>query len=299
MDAKEELINKWIKGKLSPEEQKSFEKLDEYHSYIKLSEMATSFKSPEFDVNRSMLQLNEKISQKQKNLHWYKYIAAAILLLVISLAFLKTLSSNADLYLVETLTAKNEIIKLPDNSQVDLNAKSELSYMSSNWEANRRLTLNGEALFIVQKGEKFTVHTNYGEVEVLGTVFNIKSRPYGFAVTCYEGSVQVKTKKQNIVLKANEELTLNNNRPQIRKVNAILPDWKKDKTTLKSKPLAIVLEEFKNYYDVEFKTDGVNMTQLYTGSFPHNDVEFALKSITLPLNLSYTISDKKIILSFK
>ena len=43
----------------------------------------------------------------------------------------------------------------------------------------------------VEKGKTFTVKTNYGEVEVLGTVFNVKSRDYAFEVICYEGSVEV------------------------------------------------------------------------------------------------------------
>ena len=33
------------------------------------------------------------------------------------------------------------------------------------------------------------------------------------------------------------------------------------------------------------------MKQLYTGSFVHDDIELAIKAITLPLNISYSKKD--------
>ena len=40
----------------------------------------------------------------------------------------------------------------------------------------------------------------------------------------------------------------------------------------------------------------INDSQLFTGSFTHNNIDVALKSITLPLHLSYTKTDDTITL---
>ena len=48
---------------------------------------------------------------------------------------------------------------------------------------HRSLTLSGEAYFDVQKGNKpFTISTNQGQVTVLGTSFNVRSRADGFEI---------------------------------------------------------------------------------------------------------------------
>lgn len=298
MDAKEKIIIKWLNGELSPNELEAFKKLDEYASYVKLSEKANTFRAPNFDIETSLRQLNQKKNTKKaSNLNWYAYIAAAVIIFICTFAFIKTISSNSETTSFKTDVAVSQIITLPDNSEVNLSSNTNLTYVPKNWDENRSLQLDGEALFNVEKGEKFTVNTSRGNIEVLGTIFNVKSRAHAFSVSCFEGSVQVTVSNQIIVLKANDVLTLKNNQYTISKTKLTNPDWKENRTNIDSMPLEFVLEEFKNYYEVEFNTNNVDINQLYTGSFTHDNVEFALKSITLPLGLSYTINDKKIILS--
>lgn len=294
---KEELIKKWLNGELTPEELEAFKQLDEYTSYAKLSDKAKLFKAPDFDEKASLNQLEFEISSQTKpSKHSsFKYVIAIAAVLVISFLIFKNF--NSDLNLIETSVAKTETLTLPDQSKVNLNANSKLSYNSLEWDSNRQLTLEGEAFFEVEKGKTFTVKTNYGEVEVLGTVFNVKSRDYAFEVICFEGSVQVSLDGKTYIVEADNRLVLENNAVKINFIDLMRPDWKENQTIIKSQPLKVVLQEFKNYYDVEFEVSNVDTSKIYTGTFSHNDLEIALKSITLPLGLSYSISDKKIILS--
>lgn len=300
MKGKEELIKKWLNNELSPEEYETFKNLKEYASYAKLSAKAKHFKASEFNEQASLSELISKTEEKKwSSAKFYTLIAAAAAILITALLLVNVFSISSEKDAYSTETAKMEAIILPDQSEVDLNANSNLSFNSKKWNTNRQLQLNGEALFKVKSGEKFTVETNQGKVEVLGTVFNVKSRNYIFEVSCYEGAVQVNVNNETIRLKANETLNFNGNQLKITPNFSTTPDWKENRTYVESKPLAFVIEEFKNYYPVDVELSAVNTKQVYTGSFAHDDMEIALKSITLPLGLSYTISDKKIILSGK
>lgn len=294
---KEVLVKKWLNDELTSEEFEAFKQLDEYFSYAKLSDKAKFFKAPEFDEKASLTQLESKISSQTKSSKQssFKYAIAIAAIFVLSFLIFKNLNSN--LNSIETSVAKTEILTLPDQSKVNLNANSKLSYNSIEWDSNRQLTLEGEAFFEVEKGKTFTVKTDYGEVEVLGTVFNVKSRDYAFEVTCYEGSVQVSLNDKIYIVEAENDLTLENNTIELSSINLMKPDWKENQTIIKSQPLKVVLQEFKNFYDVNFDSSNVDTSKIYTGTFSHNDLEIALKSITLPLNISYSIRDNEIILS--
>ena len=56
-------------------------------------------------------------------------------------------------------------------------------------------------------------------------------------------------------------------------------------------PLSYVLNEFERQYKISFELKRIDMKQLYTGNFVHDDMELALKAITLPLNISYSKKD--------
>jgi len=85
---------------------------------------------------------------------------------------------------METTTESNyESVMLPDGSQVYLNHNKP-----------RTVKLSGEAFFKVVPGESsFTVRTQYGDVVVLGTEFNVKTSTKQIAVDVKKGLVELKT----------------------------------------------------------------------------------------------------------
>ncbi|MCB4800365.1 FecR family protein, partial [Neotamlana laminarinivorans] len=94
-------------------------------------------------------------------------VAAVLVVLLTSSYFLFFNNTKS----FETQIAQTETFKLPDESEVILNAQSKLSFSKKEWETNRNLKLQGEAFFKVTKGEKFTVNTKAGSIQVLGTQF--------------------------------------------------------------------------------------------------------------------------------
>lgn len=95
------------------------------------------------------------------------------------------------------ITAKGEKrkINLPDGTLVWLNADSKLSFPSVFGLAKREVTLTGEAYFEIAPNahSPFVVHTSEVDVQVLGTVFNIKAYPTDKKVetSLISGAVQV------------------------------------------------------------------------------------------------------------
>lgn len=295
----EELIKKWLNDELSPEELEAFKKLDAYSSYVKLSEKASHFKAPKFNEAESLEHLKFRIKSKSSKHFTSRFFAGLIAVFIIVFAVVKLLNKETALETYTTEVAASEIIHLPDQSEINLSANSSVSYDSQKWSQNRNLTLKGEAFFKVKKGEKFTVNTYHGAIEVLGTQFNVKSRNYGFEVTCFEGSVGVTIDDKQHILEEKDQLVLTHNSVKKTQTHFETPDWTRNSTVLKSTPLEDVLKEFENYYDVDFETSSINTSRLYTGSFTHSNIEIALKSITLPLDLTYKIKDKKVILTNK
>ena len=158
---KEELIKKWLNDELTPEEFEAFKQLDEYSSYAKISEKAKYFKATQFDEKASLEHIESKISSDTKSSKHTSFRYALALVAVLVISFLVFKNFNTDLNSFKTSIAKTENIILPDQSKVNLNANSKLTFNSSEWNSNRHLSLVGEAFFKVEKGKTFTVKKDY------------------------------------------------------------------------------------------------------------------------------------------
>jgi transmembrane sensor len=298
----EYLIEKWIRDELTSEEWEAFKKLDVYPSYAKISETAKHFKAPKFDAQESLTKLESDLHQpilKKTPFNFYKIAGVVAAICIIVFSAVKLLNKTSYSESIQTQVAETKTLSLPDDSEVNLSAKSIIQFNSSTWTQERSLNLEGEAFFKVSTGNVFTVKTKYGSIQVLGTQFNVKSRAYGFEVTCYEGSVKVIIDNKAYILQPKEAISFTKDNISNSKTHSSKPSWINHTSTFKSTSLESVLQEFNLYYNIKFETSAINSSRLYTGNFVHNDLENALKSITLPLKLTYQINGEKVILSKK
>ncbi len=295
---KEELVRKWLNSELNQEELEAFKQLDAYSSFIKLSENAKHFKAPDFDSESSYEDLKRKLQPKTKRSGLrpaiqYAIRIAAVFILGLGLYFT---FFNTSVTTIETDIAQNKTITLPDNSTVILNAKSILSYSDKKWESNKKVTLDGEAYFKVAKGGTFEVETTNGKVKVLGTEFNVKSRADIFEVSCYEGLVNVSHNATSINLPASNTYRVYAGAISFEQMAYTNPSWLNNKTIFKSVKLSHVLKELERHYNIKIISEKINPNTIFTGSFALNDLDTALQSITLPLQLGYTKENNKVIL---
>ena len=293
---REELISKWLDNNLNDQELKAFKNLEDYDDLVKLNNNLQAFKVDNYHTSKKLENVLSAIkSKKQTPVHWFKPLMriAAILAVCFSLYYYTTTLDTK----ISTEFAQKTTIKLPDASRVSLNAKTFLAFNRKDWKHERALELHGEAFFKVAKGSSFKVKTTSGIVTVYGTQFNVKQRDNYFEVICYEGLVGVTHNSQETKLKPGDSFLIIDGKTIAKeKENRTMPSWLNNASTFRSLPYKTVIAEFERQYHVNVTLIGIDSEQLFTGSFAHDNMDLALKSITLPLHVTYSKSNNTITL---
>lgn len=300
----DEQLHKWVNGHLSNEELEAFKLRPEYDSLVELYKNTEGFSVPTFDEGKVLTNVL-KVEKEKKSPNegkriflsaWVKYgVAASILLLAM---WLFRPESNFVKY--DVMAGEKKEATLPDGSQFVLNAESVLTYNKENWENSRILNLEGEAFFEVKKGSKFTVKTPQGIVEVLGTKFNVRARNNILEVNCQSGKVAVNDQAGNVFgeLVANDAIRIleNGTMESWKNSPAEKPSWVDGIFSFKNVSLAVVLEEIERQYSVKIDASKVNTSTKISTSFDLSSVEIALKTILVPLVISFEKIDERNIL---
>lgn len=196
-------------------------------------------------------------------------------------------------------------IKLPDGTQVWLNALSSLTYPTSfNGKNERRITLSGEAYFEVSKNEQqpFIVETEKQDVKVLGTHFNVSAYADEPLVktTLLEGSVQVTQagNKATYILKPGEQSELSSAGIKIEEVDAEdAIAWKNGYFIFNNERQESIMQKIARWYDVEVTyadPEAKNVTYLGTVSRFEN-VSQVLRKFQKTGEVRFEIDGRKII----
>ncbi|MBR9757304.1 MAG: FecR family protein [Algicola sp.] len=292
---KDDLLKKWLNHELTQEELQAFKQREDFAELTQLSHALKHFKAPDFHTENALESTLNSINSTNQKRQWYKPLLRIAALLAIGFC-VYYYTTTQDTTTKTHIAQKNEI-NLPDNSEVTLNALSTLTYNKHSWKDNRDVMLQGEAFFKVAKGSKFNVITDLGTVTVLGTQFNVKQHDNFFEVTCYEGLVSVTYQSKNTkLLPGHRFLIRDGKQVTTGKETVKTPQWLNNESAFKSVPFKYVIAEFERQYQVTFVTDKVDTKMLFTGSFTHNNLEVAIKSITLPMHLSYSKTKDTIVL---
>ena len=294
---REILISKWLNNDLNDQELEAFKKLEDYDDLLKLNNSVQGFKAEDFNTPAELDKVLSKIksTKKQPSTHWIKPLmrVAAILAVCFSLYYYTTTLDTT----ISTEFAQKTTIELPDASSVSLNAKSLLAFNKKDWKQEREVELEGEAFFKVAKGSSFNVITKSGTVTVYGTQFNIKQRDNYFEVICYEGLVGVMHNSQETKLKPGDSFLIINGKTIAKeKESRTTPSWLNNESQFKSLPFKEVITEFERQYNVNITLLNINSEELVTVGFPHNNIDIAIKNITIPLRLTHSKDNNTIIL---
>lgn len=226
---------------------------------------------------------------KVVRMNWVSMSIAASMVLMLSYGlfarfYTKTIKVEAGQFASHTL---------PDGSQVHLNAVSTIRYAPYWWKFNRKVTLEGEAFFEVEKGEKFSVHSDLGITEVLGTKFNVYARGLDYEVFCETGKVGVSNEyADRVVLMPGEFVSLNIEQPEkesAEEAKASILAWRNNEFNYNTTPMSKVFADLERQYDIniELAEDGF-ATEGYTGTMTRPEtVEGALDAILAVYNWAY------------
>ena len=292
-----EVIRKWLEGELSQEEIEALKSSDVYDDYKKIIDATDNLNAPEYDIEKEYFKIQNLRSEKKSSVRQLKrwvYGAAAILLVSLGYFYFANITTTYKTGFGEQLA-----ITLPDNSHVRLNANSTLEFKERKWSDERTLNLTGEGFFEVEKGTPFVVKTKEGTVEVLGTKFNVSVQPDFFEVKCSEGKVRASNSGQDEVLTQGMGFRTTNGAVQKWNFSNSQPSWIQGESSFVDSPLTQVLIDFQNQYNVTFVTENIDKNQHFSGSFTHNDINTALKTLFDAMEISYTFEGEQKIVLFK
>ncbi|MBS7786995.1 FecR domain-containing protein [Flavobacterium sp. CYK-55] len=284
-------LAQWIAGDISDDQLLEMVSDADYQAYAQLRGSLASMQLSEPDLDENFAAIQNKIQQpkavvsRSKVISLYASIAvAASVLLFFGWNAVFSFSKH-----FESPYASTQTLALNDDSQVILNAHSSIDYPK--WfSLNRQLKLNGEAFFKVSKGSKFTVETPMGNVQVLGTQFNVLTGKDFLEVSCFEGKVCVTHLGQEWILTPGMDVRINGNEVQTWNQNiAKQPAWISGESSFTNMPLHMVIQQLEKQYHCTINFPPSLAQIKYTGSFPHHSLETALQSVCLPLHLKHRI----------
>lgn len=291
----ETFLAHWLEGKISDAELKNRISEADYNAYLKLRKVLDASDQLNASTEDSFNKIQQKIANKKTRVRklypvrWSISIAASIILLFGLFSILST-----DVITHETDFGETKTISLLDGSEVILNSKSILTFNESDWEKSRKLTLDGEAYFMVERGSTFTVNTNNGSVTVLGTQFNVNSKNDFFDVVCYEGKVRVNSNTSDyILLPTNSFRKINGNSSESSMTQLLQPTWIDGESTFKSVPIKYVITALEDQYNIKIDSESIDNSTIFSGSFPHKNLNIALVTVFDALKMMYNEKEKR------
>ena len=274
---RDNLIIGFLNGKLnSAEEMELLEwvKKDQSNKELFLKQQTLFEKdliiSKDRQNSESWNRLQNRIAPATESTHMYRLqnikfrkvlaIAAAFVFgIIISSVVISSWPSDESSQTVQNVTtpygARTQF-QLPDGSTVWLNSGSKLSY-PSRFAKNRHITLEGEAFFEVQKGRPFIVSTNFNDVQVKGTSFNVKAfTGEAFETTLVTGLVQIKENKtgEEIILHPGFQAREIGNKLIVSNVDpGLYISWKEGKLIFRNEYLPVVAKRLERWYNVHIE----------------------------------------------
>ena len=300
----EELIKKWLSGELSDTEKKEFESSEEFAGINRLLKAVDAFKAPEYNIDSEYKRLSENIHHRNTTIPLFKRIIpvlkiAAILIIAITAGFF-SIDYFGSKSINNRWIAELEEVYLPDSSIVSLNTDSKIRFSSRKWEGERNVELVGQAFFKVKEGSSFNVITKQGTVTVIGTEFDVIDRDNYYEVTCYSGLVKVVAGQNSVTLKPGSVFRIVNGKEENYSISEkTQPDWLFGESSFRSVPYGFVINELERQYKVSVDAKNIDLDKLFTGGFVHDNLEIALGSITIPVDLNFEVNGNKVVITFE
>jgi ferric-dicitrate binding protein FerR (iron transport regulator) len=251
---------------------------------------------------------------------WRWVSAAAVVLLIAGFAFtyhftvaVKQLAvvDTAQWFHRQNGKATKATIELADGSKIWLNAESKLTYPEVFSKGIREVYLEGEAFFDVASNpdKPFIVHLVKGDVQVLGTSFNIRAyenEPVQTSVKtgkvafipAYAGAGK---KTDTIYITPDEKVTYEQTANSIKKEVTSAEDdkaWTEGRLVFRDMTLEDISYELERTFGkkVSFTEDAPRHFRL-TGNFQNNNLQDIMYYLARSKTFHYDITDSTLVIS--
>lgn len=216
------------------------------------------------------------------------FVAGVILTVGIGLGFSMDKMSE---YVLVTAGGQRAQTVLPDGSKVWLNGSTRLTYHHDWWSTKRRVTLDGEAYFEVEKSgiSTFSVTAKGITTRVLGTKFNVRAREGedNVSTTLFQGKVSMlspKSPEEGYLLKPGQTMRINTSDYSTELKEFDTPSevllWINGKLDFKQYSLSRITDILETLYDVNFVyEDELLKEECFTGQFATDDTPESILNV--------------------
>ena len=308
----DKIINKFITGKrLASDEIVLLDKLlnnpdnkKEIYSWLEKNWKH----SQDVSVSLQFEQLQEKIrissfKMRMNRLFIVLSKAAAVLfipLFAATLYFYVSQSSSTGFLTLSTQKGEQTSVILPDGSKVWLNVDTKLSYPTDYGENSRKLELEGEAYFEVEKNKELPFIVSAGNVvtTALGTRFIVSAYHESSEIrsSLVEGSVDVEYDQNSEILKPGQQLLYhrNSSKAMIKTFDEKLElAWMHDELVFRLMPFDDVVKKLEKWFDIkiEYNVDRFKTETLTVSFEEYESLETILKVVAKANDFEYVIED--------
>lgn len=323
----DQLFRKYLNSVLNPEE---YSKLSDFLVDEKNEAVIYNLLKPFWDKNLQedpdiqkpnpelrtkilqAIQANEyKAARRELKISRVIIQIAAILIigLIISTLFLYHKTNQAPVVAeIQTISAPfgaKTSFTLPDGSLVWLNSGSTVSFVSR-FDNSRLVNLKGEAFFDVKKtGQPFHVLTASGDVEVMGTTFNVSAfEGENFQTTLLTGIVKVKDKQtgREVSIVPGQQAGIYGSEIKVENVETDkFSSWKDGKLIFRNEYLPLVTKRLERWYNVKIElAKDKRLSEIsYTGVLEMESFSEVLQLLKVTAPIDYVFDEKTRIITIE
>ncbi|NQU55085.1 MAG: FecR family protein [Bacteroidetes bacterium] len=243
-------------------------------------------------LNTILQKIEEKetVAQKHKNRR-ISIVSLAGISAAASIAIIMALYFFTATVSITSTDNNNLACRLPDNSRIVLQNKSEIKYKKYFW--NRKVKLDGIAYFEVEKGNKFQVITNMGSVEVLGTRFLVSEAEDSMLVKCFEGKVKASINKHSDILLPGTFFSGTKTYAQKNVFEETIkyPDFAQFNQAFSKEKLTKITSELEEFFGAEIVVKN-GSDRYFSGTIQTGKLESALDIVCESMQLNYKFAEK-------
>lgn len=256
-----------------------------YLNAIRLSDEEVPVQQTEAAHQRLMQSLQGTtpvVKMGNKRARWWLSAAAVLFLLIAGTLWWKR--GGGEPLKFNTAYGQVAQYKLPDGSEVMLNANSKLSMQKWEQGTDREVWIEGEAFFHVKKTtlkNRFIVHARQLDIIVTGTQFNVVNREGETAVLLKEGSVSLQIAGGKLIkMMPGDYVTINNSLPVKRSApqEKVLA-WTEAKLVFENTSMTEAQKMIARHYGVTVKVEQGIEKKTLSGILPNDNLDVLLKAL--------------------
>lgn len=195
-------------------------------------------------------------------------------------------------------------LRLNDGSDIQINANTTISLPLAFAGNKREIWINGEAYINVARDpdRMFMVHTRNGDIQVLGTAFNVNTYDNNHTrVALVSGAVNIQTAKQKTLLKAGTTATTTgNDEIEVHNTNQGTElSWKEGRYFFQNAGITEIKAVLERWYGVSVVVNNsASLADLrFTGGVnKDDDIKIFLDNLSAVTQLTYQVRTGQVIL---